>query len=205
MGTYISNIPTPPRIMSDIEQQRLLKATGEHVKGFRDHIIISMALATGLRAHEIVALDVGNIVNTKGTIRRRVELQVFKKSSKQPAVQEILLSESLRTKLAKFLEWKKGKGESLAPEAPLFISKKRSRLSTRQLRHMLKGWQERAGCEIIHNFHALRHTSCSALYRQTKDIRLTQRFARHKSVISTERYAHPNVEDLILAVEGLPC
>jgi hypothetical protein len=38
-----------------------------------------------------------------------------------------------------------------------------------------------------------------------KDIRLTQRFARHKSILTTAVYSHPTDEDLLRAVTGLPC
>ena len=52
---------------------------------------------------------------------------------------------------------------------------------------------------------ATRHTACSAIYRSTKDIRLTQRFARHTSVLTTAIYTHPTDEDLLRALEGLTC
>jgi hypothetical protein len=38
-----------------------------------------------------------------------------------------------------------------------------------------------------------------------KDIRLTQRSARHKSILTTAVYSHPTDEDLVRAVDGLPC
>ena len=49
------------------------------------------------------------------------------------------------------------------------------------------------------------HSACSAVYRKTRDIRLTQSFARHKSILTTAVYSHPTDEDLLRAVTGLPC
>jgi integrase/recombinase XerC len=43
------------------------------------------------------------------------------------------------------------------------------------------------------------------LYRRTKDIRLTQRFARHASIVTTSRYTHTSDEALAQAVDDLPC
>jgi site-specific recombinase XerD len=63
----------------------------------------------------------------------------------------------------------------------------------------------RAGFDRHVSFHVLRHSACSAVYRKTKDIRLTQRFARHKSILTTAVYSHPTDEDLLRAVTGLPC
>jgi site-specific recombinase XerD len=89
--------------------------------------------------------------------------------------------------------------------APLFASNRGTRLSTRQLRHGFGVWQRRAGFDRHVSFHVLRHSACSAVYRKTKDIRLMQRFARHKSILTTAIYSHPTDEDLHRAVDGLPC
>ena len=49
MTTYADAITKPPRTLTELEQKLLLKTTGEHRDGFRDHVIISLALGTGLR------------------------------------------------------------------------------------------------------------------------------------------------------------
>ena len=77
--------------------------------------------------------------------------------------------------------------------------------STRQLCHGFGVWQRRAGFDRHVRFHVLRHSACSAIYHRTKDIRLTQRFARRKSILTTAVYSHPTVEDLHRAVDVLPC
>jgi len=45
-------------------------------------------------------------------------------------------------------------------------------------------------------FHSLRHSSITNVYRATKDLYLTQRFARHASPLSTTVYTHPTDEEL---------
>lgn len=205
MTGYAMRIPTPPRMMSATEQEVLLTLTGQRRDGFRDHMLLSIALATGLREHELVALDVGDIVDGSGSIKRRVYLRVFKRSAKKPALQETLLSDAVRIKLARFITWKKSHGQSLALESPLFMSQKGNRLSTRQVRHLFHVWQERAGFERAFSFHAVRHSACSNLYRKTKDIRIVQRFARHVSLETTMRYSHPDEAALLRAIQDLPC
>ncbi len=66
-------------------------------------------------------------------------------------------------------------------------------------------WQERAGLDQRHTFHRLRHTAVNQVYRQTKDILLTQRFARHSSVLVTSIYLHPTDEDLARSVQKIHC
>lgn len=51
----------------------------------------------------------------------------------------------------------------------------------------------------------LRHSAVTNLYALTKDIRLTQRFARHRSLATTMVYTHPSEDDLVRVVEGLRC
>jgi hypothetical protein len=49
-------------------------------------------------------------------------------------------------------------------------------------------------------FRALRHTAITNVYRATKDLFLTQRFARHASPITTVAYTHPSDEELYEAI-----
>jgi site-specific recombinase XerC len=85
------------------------------------------------------------------------------------------------------------------------VSREGGRLSERQVRTAFKKWQERAGFERHVHFHALRHTACTNIYAATKDIRLTQRFARHSRITTTTIYTHPSDDDMIRAVEGIRC
>ena len=144
--------------MTDLEQKLILKTTGEHRDGYRDQVIISLALGTGLREHELLALDCGDVYAEDGRARRRVTLRVFKSSADEPAIQEVVLPDLVRAKLNKLRGWKKRKGESLAVDAPVFFSRLGhhcttgatntvAALSARQLRHAFALWQERAGFE----------------------------------------------------------
>ncbi|MBN1654367.1 MAG: site-specific integrase [Deltaproteobacteria bacterium] len=202
---YSDTIAKTPKTLTELEQRLLLKTSGEHRAGFRDHVIFSVALGTGLREHEILALNIGDVYDASGKVRRRVQLRVFKQSSKDADCQEVLFPDTLRNKLDKYFGWKKRKGEDTSEMAPLFVSRNNKRLSARQLRHAFGVWQKRAGFERRFSFHAIRHSSCSNLYRATRDIRITQRFARHKSIVTTTIYTHPSDEDLLRSVRDLPC
>jgi site-specific recombinase XerD len=205
MALYIDSARRPPRTLTEIEQKSLLKTTGQHRAGFRDHLIFSVALGTALREHEVIALDIGDVFDDAGKARRRVQLRVFKRSNEDEDAQEVILPDGLRAKLDKFYRWKQRAGQPVTVDAALFISRRRRRLSLRQVRHAFHVWQQRAGFERRFGFHVLRHTACSNLYRRTRDIRLTQRFARHKSILTTSIYAHPSDDDLLRSVRELPC
>jgi site-specific recombinase XerD len=203
--TIYADTAQPLRTMTRHEQFLLLRTTGQRFDGYRDHVILSLALATGLREHELVALNVGDVLADDGQARRRVQLRVFKRSREDARGQEVVLSSSAQAKLQKFFRWKRQQEQSMTADAPLFLSRKGNRLSTRQLRHAFQLWQERAGFERRFSFHSVRHSAITNLYDATRDIRLAQRFARHRSITSTQIYTHPTDEALFRAVQELPC
>ena len=192
---------TAPHTLTSEEQRRLLEITSQDPGAFRDHMLIAVALGTGLRLHEILALNVGDVVREDGRPRGRVRLRVAKGGRKA----DIFLPRRLQAKLRRFLVWKRRGGEILAPEAPLFLSAQGRRLSKRRAQQVFAAWQARAGLDQRHTFHGLRHSSINAMYRSTRDILLTQRFARHSSLLVTSVYLHPTEEDLVRSVRRIPC
>lgn len=192
-----------PRTLTDSERLALLRVTGEHARGFRDHVLFAMALGTGLREGELMALDVGDVVNARGRPRARITLRVFKRCTENPAPQEVFVSDALRKKLGRFLRWKKARGESLDRDAPLFIARGGRRLSKRRAREAFAAWRQLAGLSVGLSFHALRHTFCQRLYDHTGDLRLVQRAARHTSITTTTIYTEPSADDLVKAIGKL--
>ena len=205
MTAYTDAIARPPKTLTDLEKKLLLKVTGERRSGFRDHMIYSLALGTGLREHELAALNVGDVFNDDGMPKRMVQLRVYKRSNDDPDAQVIILPDNARAKLKKFWGWKRRKSQAIIPDAPLFISRKGNRISTRQLRHSFGVWQKRAGFERKLNFHSLRHTACSVVQRLTGDLSITKKFARHRSLVSVGIYTVPSDEDMIRTVKDIEC
>ena len=191
---------TAPSTLTASEQRRLLDVTAQDPEALRDHMLLAFALGTGLRLHEILALNVGDVV-LDGRPRFRVRLRV----AKGGRVGDIFLPRRLQAKLRRFFTWKARGGESLAPVAPLFVSAQGRRLSKRRAQQIFATWQERAGLDQRHTFHRLRHTSIHAVYRTTGDLLLTQRFARHSSLLVTSVYLHPSDEDLARSVQRIRC
>jgi site-specific recombinase XerC len=216
MSNYAAS-STPPRTLTEAEQAKLLKVSGEHRDGFRDHVIFSLALGAGLREHEIVGLDVQDVlafnvqllsgapvlVGEEGQyVRRRVLLTVYKGAARAGGrLQEAMLSDAVRHKLQKYLTTIAGR----PLHEPLFRSKKGGRLSTRQVREMFANWQQRAGFERRFSFHALRHTYCSNVYRQSgRDLVQVQQLARHAKIQTSLIYTHASDEELLATVRKLP-
>jgi len=208
----------PPRTLTEAEADRILRVTGESAGGFRDHVIIAMALGTGLREHELLALDVGDVLAWNRTIpgtlegapvagdpgqyiRRRLELRVFKGRGRWDGqTQEALLSDRVRYKLAKYVDTIRGRPLAM----PLFMSQKKRRLSTRRLRELFVEWQQLAGFERLFPFHALRHTYCTNAYQESgKDIVQVQRLARHRNIATTLIYTRASDEEVLATAKKL--
>ena len=194
-------MPTAPNTLTAAEQRRLLRTSERDPAAYRDHMLLAVALGTGLRLHEILALNVGDVALEGGRPRTRVRLRV----AKGGRTADIFLPRRLQTKVRKFLAWKARGGEPLAQDSPLFLSNLGRRLSKRRAQQVFAIWQERAGLDQRHTFHRLRHTAVNQVYRQTKDILLTQRFARHSSLLVTSAYLHPTDDELARSVQKICC
>lgn len=189
----------PPRTLTDAELTKILKVTGEHRDGFRDHVILSLAVGTGLRESEIVALDVEDVTNNGRTPKRTIQLRVFKRAGldADPERQRVPLPDGTYYKLEKYLRGLKRKS------GPLFLSERRQRLSSRRVRGMFREWQLVAGFDNPYGFHHLRHTAITNLRRKTGDLLLCSRFARHANINTTTIYAHASDEEVAASVKGL--
>lgn len=183
----------PPRTLSKVEQSRLLR-TVSRAGSPRDLAILSLALGTGLRLRELVGLNVGHVASNSGEVAWRVDLPRHLTKAGRGGV--AFLSQKVRSELRRYLRWKERQGEAVDPEAPLFLSSQKRRISLRRVQFIFLEWQSAAGFERLYNFHALRHTAITNVYRATKDLFLAQRFARHASPMTTISYTHPSDEEL---------
>ena len=189
-----------PTTLTADEQKLILRTTAKHQ---RDHLIISMALGTGLRLGEIVGLNVGDIYAPNGTPKVRV--RVRREIAKGGRAGDVFLPDRLTPKLARFWKWKTRRGERLDAGEPLFCAQSGRRLSKRRVQFMWRQWQTQAGFDRLYPFHSLRHTSVTNVYRRTRDLFLAQRFARHASPLTTTVYTHPSDDEMSRELRNLSC
>ena len=145
-----------------------------------------------------MGLNVGDVTTKADEVVWKVDLP--KKITKGRRGGVAFLSEKDRVALKNYLAAKRVIGESMVRDAALFKSSMSRRLSPRRIQTIFVHWQQVAGFETIYNFHTLRHTAITNVYRATKDLFLTQRFARHANPITTVAYTHPSDEELYSAI-----
>ena len=189
-----------PQTLTTDEQHALLQATARVP---RDHLILSLALGTGLRLSELVGLDVGDVFVPTGA--PRVRLRIRDAIAKRHRAGDAFLPDALTPKLTAFWRHKQARGERLDAMAPLFCGLSRRRLSTRRVQVLFHHWQRQAGFDRSYPFHSLRHSAITNVYRATRDLFLAQRFARHASPVTTTIYTHPSDEELRSRLRSLAC
>lgn len=183
LGIHLQRAPrTPPAFLTDAEVRRLVKClTGrKSALAQRDRTLIETFLATGIRLHELVMLDIDDVdLDAK-------HLRIRRAKGGQPQVK--FLNTHLRGILRSYLQWRKKHGGADCPA--LFISQRETRLSPRQVGYRFAHWLQEAGIEKPITPHGLRHTFATRLYSRTGDLLLVQRALGHRQLATTEIYTH---------------
>ena len=173
-----------PRVLSAREAARLLDGipTGGPLE-LRDRAMFELAYSCGLRAEEIVSLNLADIdhdgeqLRVEGKGRKTRFLPVG-----EPAMAAVRL----------YLE--RARGVLAVPQpreraaVALFLSKTGKPLGTSDVRRRLRTWTARTGAGAGSSPHALRHSFATHLLDGGADLRSIQEMLGHASVSSTQIY-----------------
>ena len=184
----------PKKFLSKTEVDRLRVATKARAEialakgkriAIRDDFIINLALATGLRAMEIVALKCRDVY-LSGTLPF---LLVEKGKGGKKRI--VYFSKPFEKHCTEYLNWKEKIGESIELDAPLILSSNtKSHLTTRAIEKTFKRCAKRAGLASSYSIHCLRHTyACFLLKASNWNMRLVQKQLGHSKVTTTQVYA----------------
>src|SRR5947208_1158565 len=105
-----------------------------------------------MRALSLADVPPGRTIGTP-----RVRGRVRAATAKGGRAADVFLPDRLVAKLRRFWAFKRKRGESLDPDAPLFCNQSRRRISKRRVQFAWATWQRRAGFDQIYGFHSLRH------------------------------------------------
>jgi site-specific recombinase XerD len=145
----------------------------------RDRALFELAYACGLRAEELVRLDVISIAFD------REEVRVEGKGAKTRFVPA---GEAALEAVARWLERGRPALARGDDEPALFLSKSGRRLSTSDVRRRLRGWERQAAIAGGVSPHALRHSFATHLLEGGADLRAIQELLGHASVSTTQTY-----------------
>jgi integrase/recombinase XerC len=147
----------------------------------RDAAILELFYSSGLRLSELTGLDVPHIDPFSESVR------VLGKGKKErivpvgaPALEAI----------------QKYRSEARIATGPLFISKRRSRISTVAVGNILKKYLRHTDIPIKISPHKLRHSFATHMLDAGADLRGVQALLGHASISTTQIYTHVTVERL---------
>lgn len=145
----------------------------------RDRAMFELAYASGLRAEEIVTLDVISLDHDAEQVR------VEGKGSKTRVVPA---GEAALAAIARYLERGRPALVREEQEPALFLSKTGRRLGTSDVRRRLRVWVRLAEVQGGVHPHALRHSFATHLLDGGADLRAIQEMLGHASVSTTQIY-----------------
>jgi site-specific recombinase XerD len=179
-------VPTPkrrqhlPTVLKPEELARLLdRIPATTALEVRDRALFELAYACGLRAEEIVNLDLGAL-DFDGE-----QLRVEGKGSK---TRLLPVGEPALRSMAAYLERARGALYRNDGEPALFLSKSGRRLSTSDVRRRLRAWTRKIGLPGAISPHALRHSFATHLLEGGADLRVIQELLGHASISTTQIY-----------------
>ena len=198
---YIPNIEPVIRLPKylNIENARKIQTIFDiHNSKFpiRNNMIITMFLHTGMRASELINLNISDINFSKKTII------VKGKNSKERV---IYIDKVLLSKLKKYLKIRNKNKKILNMNDALFISYQNKRIGIDCVEDICaKAYKLMGLSEYGYNVHTLRHTAATLVYRETRDIVVLKEFLGHAQISTTEIYTHVINDEVKNAVNSNP-
>ena len=158
----------------------------------RDRALFELAYACGLRAEELVDLDVGSI---------DFDAEQVRVEGKGGKTRFVPVGEHALRAVARYLERARGTLDAGTGEPALFLSKTGRRLSTSDVRRRLRTWARHAAAQGAVHPHALRHSFATHLLEGGADLRAIQALLGHASISTTQVYTRVESARLRAAYE----
>jgi integrase/recombinase XerD len=158
-----------------LEQPRCMDA-----KGFRDHAMLELLYATGIRVSELIALDVDDLNLSAGFLRcasrgRERIIPLYPAAVKALRDYEL----SVRPEIIADMD-----------ERALFVNMNGERMSRQGFWKIIKYYQDKAGIQKDITPHTLRHSFAVHLLENGADLRSIQEMLGHADISSTQIYTH---------------
>jgi integrase/recombinase XerD len=176
-----------PKSLSIGETIRLISSPREktHIS-IRDAALLEMLYATGMRASEVVSLNISDINLSVSFVR------CLGKGSKERIVP---INKATLKAIKEYLEKAKPKFPK-KDEEPLFVDKNGERLTRQGLWLIVKKYVKLSGVKGKTSPHTLRHSFATHLLEKGADLRSVQEMLGHSDISTTQIYTSVSRERL---------
>jgi len=177
-----------PEVISFNEVDKLLKAPGlKDWMGIRDKAFLELMYATGLRASEVVNLNIGDV---------NLDLGVLKCLGKGSKERIVPLGKEAKTAIKRYIDNARPKLIKTSSERGLFITRLGRKMSRQMLWKIIKRYAKKARINKEIMPHTLRHSFATHLLERGADLRIVQELLGHANISTTQIYTHINKERL---------
>lgn len=186
----IQNMNTAPTIPTTVEMNRFRREVYK-AYNLRDIAIIEMLINTGIRANELISLQIDDIElsKKKGLVHIR--------AGKGMKARSIPLNSDVRNALSNYLE------SRIVLYRELWIGQ-RGPLTKDALNKIIKKYAKKIGLEDKFYPHAFRHYFATKLIREKKeDIITVANILGHSNLNTIQRYTQPTIDDITQVLEHL--
>jgi len=164
--------------------------------GKRDRAILELLYGAGLRAGELVALDLGDVSLNEGLVRvvgkgRKERIVPFGRRAAE-AMEAYFQARGNLLKARK----PHAKEISTLSEA-VFLNFRGARLTSRSVGNLVDRYVEHLSQKLKVHPHTLRHTFATHMLGAGADLRAIQELLGHESLSTTQKYTHVSVEQLV--------
>ena len=176
-----------PVFLREGEMNRLLDDMdfGEGFEGCRDHMIIEMFYATGMRLSELIGLDDKDVDFSASLVK------VTGKRNKQRLIP---FDEELRCSMQEYVN-ERNKSFPVRSDA-FFIRKNGGRITRSIVAYIVKRNLSKVVTVKKRSPHVLRHTFATAMLNNGADLGSIKELLGHESLATTEVYTHATFEEL---------
>jgi integrase/recombinase XerD len=171
----------------------LARSRGRQI-GYRDMVIIELAISTGLRVGEISKLRVEDLqLNRKNS-------SLIVQSGKAGKTRTVRFGSGLRKILLEYLDYRNPASDFV------FRSERQDQMTVNAIQKVFKKKAKKAGLPKRYSIHALRHTFCTLIYKASGyNLRMVSQMAGHASQNTSALYAavlNPDVEKAVEKLES---
>ncbi|MCS7181787.1 MAG: tyrosine-type recombinase/integrase [Thermoanaerobaculum sp.] len=189
-------VPTPktpqrlPEVPTVAQLSELLDALPSTPQGVRDRVALELLYGCGLRAGELVGLNLDDVDLAARWLRvvgkgRKERLVPFGRQAHRAILAYLPVRAQLRHKV------------KADDQEPFLVNLQGSRLSDRSLRRILeRAVRQLAVAHHLHP-HTLRHAFATHLLEAGMDLRAIQELLGHASLATTQRYTHLDLAHLM--------
>jgi integrase/recombinase XerD len=175
-----------PKTMSHEDVERLLAApgSGNSPKVLRDHALLELLYATGMRVSELVALQIGDV----DLAQQRVGVR-----SENGKARQVPINEAAAQALQLYLErGRAGLVKRDLETTALFLNQRGQSLTRQGMWLIIKEYAARAGLSYDVTPHILRHSfAAHMLLNRKASLSEVQRVLGHANISTTQIYVQP--------------